>query len=216
MVIVTLYLVSHPEARALLGLGRAFDPAWFEEPALAGKLLVSLEYAVPVATLVGGGASLLYLNYRLTLDLSHLDVALPLAYVLPRLRRLVSFYTLIAFLWAFGIFLIFVVYYGRLDPFSVVVLIGTSSLGLGTVVLPNLAYHETLGRAELRVLARHREDVLAALEAAQGPAERIPLYAEELKSVDAPTWLYTPTDYIRVLAPQLWPLAYAFLTSGVR
>ena len=116
MVVVTLYLVAHPEARALLGLGRAFDPAWFAEPALAGKLLVALEYAVPVATLVAGGASLLYLNYRLTLELSHLDIALPLAYALPRLRRLVSLYTLIAFLWALGIFLIFVVYYGAWIP----------------------------------------------------------------------------------------------------
>ena len=206
------FVMFNPDSPVATVPARIYGAAWFAPEARIAKLAILALYALPVGLLVVTGGFLIAQNTKLIWELSHRPLRLVWPHLIPRLRALVAFYTVVGAAWSAGIILVIALYQTGLDALVLAFLVVTSALGLTIVLMPHVLIHDALLRAERELGDIIRTQSAKALELESDPAKRIAIYKAASEPLRVVSWPYEPSGYITLVLGQLLPALYALVT----
>lgn len=124
-----------------------FLEGWYFEENRTMKAIIIALYGVFIAFPLGTAIRMLFINMLFVLDLRKLPV-IPLPNTIRfRLNKITNLYITITLSWFLGVALFGILLFHELDPFSIVVILVLSSLGLFTFLFPQIIYRLFLIRS---------------------------------------------------------------------
>lgn len=189
-----------------------FEPFWYTPENLWGKIALIAFYGICIAFPLGFATSLLTKNMLFMRELGDLPVIPSPRLIRTRFRAVVDFYLRIVFAWSIGIGLFGLVFFTRLDVWSVAFLSLMNLLGLAAFISPQLCYRKYLEQADRAMTRRALNDLYArvGIRLFERPA-LLPDSPFSDESTRHPALVHTWTDFLVLLAAQMIVYGTVFL-----